>query len=131
MKVRIAAIVLTGILCATAPAWSDTISGHSKDLGAVTSDSGRFDSHDAQTPKSLFSFFSFSTSGDLGFDGRTPSHRMWDGWGPGREAVGSKPSTTTTAVTAPEPATLQMLALGLIALLGSALLISPSRSRPA
>lgn len=126
MKLRIAAIVLTGILCATAPAWSDTISsGHSRD-GLVTHDSGTFDSH----IEALNSFhFSSSDSGDVGFMGRTPSHRMWDGWGPTRNVSGpSSPSTGDVAT--PEPTTLQMLALGLIALLGSALLISPSRSRP-
>ncbi|HTW24257.1 MAG TPA: hypothetical protein VMD78_11690 [Candidatus Baltobacteraceae bacterium] len=126
MKVRIAAIVLTGILCATAPAWSDTISGHSKDAALVSHDSAQFDSHDA-TIKGLFSFF--SDSGASAFDGRTPSHRMWDGWGPTRD-VSSPKGSTTGDVAAPEPATLQMLALGLIALLGSALLLSPSRSRP-
>lgn len=127
MKVRIAAIVLTGILCATAPAWSDTISGHSKDVALVSHDVGQSDSHDALSLKSLVSFF--SNTGDSSFFGRTPSHRMWDGWGPSREVRDPK-SSTTTAVATPEPATLQMLALGLMALLGSALLISPSRSRP-
>lgn len=49
MKVRIAALVLTGVLCATAPAWSDTLSGHSRDSVVVhTWDSGEFDLHNPQ-----------------------------------------------------------------------------------
>ncbi|HEX4002111.1 MAG TPA: PEP-CTERM sorting domain-containing protein [Candidatus Acidoferrales bacterium] len=127
MKVRIAVVVLAGILCATAPAWSDTISGHSRDFGVVK-DAGQVDTHHAPSVTSLASFFS-SDSSKFNFVELQPNHRIWDGWGQGREVSDPhSPTATTTPVSAPEPGTLPMLALGM-GLLGSALMFSSSRSR--
>jgi len=124
MKVRIAALVLTGILCATAPAWSDTLSGHSRDSTVVnTRDSGEFDSHNAQPLALLLS--SFVDSGQFELIDRQPEHRLWKGRD--RRDSGGPPSTTTSAA-APEPSTFQLLMLGLVGLLGTALLRPRSRT---
>ncbi|MFY9689769.1 MAG: hypothetical protein WA369_12365 [Candidatus Acidiferrales bacterium] len=130
MKARIAAVVLAGILCATAPAWSDTISGHSRDFGVVTSrDASEVDTHNAPSVTSLISFF-LSDIGKFNFVELQPNHRIWNGWGLGRQVSDPhSPTTTSTPVSTPEPGTLPMLALGLMGLLGSALIVSPSRSR--
>jgi hypothetical protein len=126
MKVRIAALVLTGILCAAAPAWSDTIVGHSRGFAVVTRDSGKFDSYNAQPLILLLS--SFHESGRFELIDRQPEHRLWEGRDRHRFDSGDPPATTTPVAT-PEPSTLSMLALGLIGLLGSALVASgPPRS---
>jgi hypothetical protein len=131
MKARIAALVLTGILCAAAPAWSDTICDRSADSAAVTiKDFGGADMHNAPSLVSLVSFFS-SGSGKLSFFELEPTHRLWEGRGWQHEVGGDAPSSPSTPVTASEPGTLPMLALGLMGLLGSALIVSPSRSRRA
>jgi hypothetical protein len=87
--------------------------------------------HSSSSVMSLVSFFS-SDSGNLNFIEREPTHRMWDGRGWRHEVGGDPPSSPTspsTPVSASEPATLPMLALGLMGLLGSAIFISPSRLR--
>jgi PEP-CTERM motif len=125
MKVRIAALVLTGVLCAAAPAWSDTIVGHSRDFAMVTMDSGEFDLHNAQPLALLIS--SFVESGKSETLDRQPEHSLWKGHD--RHDFGSGDPPSTTPVAAPEPSTLSMLALGLVGLLGSALVASrPTRS---
>lgn len=127
MKVTIAALVLTGVLCATAPAWSDTLSGHSRDSVVVhTWDSGEFDFDNAQ-PLTLLRF-SFPEVGKSDLIDLKPEHELWKGRYRHRLDSGDPPPTTTP-VAAPEPSTLQMLALGLIGLLGSALLASRPRPR--
>ena len=127
MKVTIAALVLTGVLCATAPAWSDTLSGHSRDSLVVdTWDSGEFDFDNAQSLTLLLS--SFLEVGKSDLIDLEPEHQLWEGRYRHRLDSGHPPPTTTP-VAAPEPSTLQMLALGLIGLLGSALLASRPRPR--
>jgi hypothetical protein len=132
MKARIAAVVLTGILCAAAPAWSDAIFDHAADSATVTiGDSGGAAAYSAPSVMSLVSLFS-SDSGKLNFVELEPTHRMWDGRFWRHEADGdptSPSSSPSTPVSATEPATLPMLALGLMGLLGSALIVSPSRFR--
>lgn len=127
MKVTIAALVLTGVLCATAPAWSDTLSGHSRDSAVVHAwDSGEFDLHNAQPPTLLLS--SLVESGKFELIDLQPEHRLWEGRYRHRLDSGD-PLSTTTPVAAPEPSTLELLALGLVGLLGSALLASRPRPR--
>jgi len=124
MKVRIAALVLTGILCATAPAWSDTISGHARDSAVdATRNSGQFDLCNAQTLTFLLSSFADSSKFEL--IGPQPEYRLWERWDwRGRDSGG--PPSTTTPVAASEPSTFQLLLLGFVGLLGAAWL-DPSR----
>jgi len=136
MKVRITALVLAGVLCAAAPAWSDALSVNRQASAAVTvGTAGEFDSHNPQPEYRLRSDLPFlsalskpadSSRFEL-FDLRW-DHRTWVGVDRRHDTSGD-PTAPTGPVSAPEPSTLPMLALGLIGLLGSALLSSRPRSR--
>jgi hypothetical protein len=128
MKVRIAALVLTGILCAAAPAWSDTISGHSGySATIVIRDSGEFVFHHALPIFTLRS--SFADFGKFQLFDFHAGHGFWERWDRHRFSPIDPTYTTTALVATPEPSTLKMLELGLMGLLGFALFVSAPRSR--
>jgi hypothetical protein len=134
MKVRIAVLVLTGVLCAAAPAWSDTISVHSRDSATVTCDASQADVHNAH-PVVVALLSQTDDIADADFVPRHANHRFWEDWWHHHKFAADPPpptptpAPTTSPVSAPEPPSLELLALGLIGLLGSALFVSPPRSR--
>ena len=116
MKLKHAVLVLAGVFCITAPAWSDTISPSS-------------------TPEVVDSF-RYSHPTQFEFSQPRPEYRLaldvdkrWGGWGDNLNQ--RKNASDPPADSAPEPSTLILLGSGLIALLGSAQLKSLRRSRPA
>jgi hypothetical protein len=115
VKLKHALLVLAGVFCITAPAWSDTISPSST---TEVADSFRY-SHPTQ-----FEFSQPRPEYRLTFD----VDKRWDGWDDNlhRRKNTSDPQADPT----PEPSTLILLGSGLIALLGSAQLKSLRRSSP-
>jgi PEP-CTERM motif len=89
-------------------------------------DPGEFDFHHALSTTTLVSSSDDSRKIEL-FEVR-PEYRLWERWGWRHDFRGA-PDPSTSPVSAPEPSTIRMLAIGLIGLLGSALLVSPSRPR--
>jgi hypothetical protein len=118
MKVKHASLILAGILCMAAPAWTDTFSP-------------------SDTPERLDSSFRYTPSPQFAFSQPGPEYRIawdfrkaWDGWDRDhhdRDRDTSEPPVDPT----PEPPAVVLLASGLLGLLGSAWLRSLRRSRPA
>ncbi len=146
MKLKYVAVAFAGLICITAPAWSDTISQNAPDFGSGIqySQPARFDfSQSAPEHFSAFDFGQISDASDRNlfeipngsrFAGLPVGEhkigfgwRMWEaGPAPGRN-LGNPPST----VPVPEPATFVLLASGLIALIGSAQFRLPGGPRAA
>jgi hypothetical protein len=113
MKLKHAVLVLAGVFCITAPAWSDTTSPSSSTSEVADS-------------------FGYSHPNQFEFSQPRPEYRLtfdvdkrWDDNLHRRKNTSDPPADPT-----PEPSTLILLGSGLIALLGSAQLKSLRRSPP-
>lgn len=117
MKLKHASLILAGILCMAAPAWTDTFSPSDTPVGSES--------------------FRYTPAPDFAFSQPGPEYRIawgfwktWDGWDRDhhdRDRGTSEPPVDPT----PEPPAVVLLASGLLAVLGSAGLKSLRRSRPA